>query len=133
MIPQTYEAHGPENVVRGSFERRGSADWTVLCSVKGTVSLLVFFAEQADEPAVLASVPETDRLGPSTFSGQKASLGFNWVIDAAAPERVHQAQMAMKNRPALLDHDAVAESAIDQWTVYYYFDGKNWRPLETRD
>ena len=44
LIPQTYEAHQPENVVHASLERHGSSDWAVLCSVDGTVSLLVFFA-----------------------------------------------------------------------------------------
>src|SRR6185437_6192208 len=32
LIPQTYEAHQPENVIHGSFERAGSSDWAVLCS-----------------------------------------------------------------------------------------------------
>jgi hypothetical protein len=128
LIPQTYEAHAPENVIQASLERRGSKDWAVLCSVKGAVSLLVFFADAA-QPYVLADVPETERL---EAHGQAGTLGFDWGIDAATPGRVHEAQMGMKNRPAM-DHDAVAESVIDQWTVYYYFDGKNWRPLETRD
>src|ERR1700761_7243206 len=35
LIPQTFQAHGPENVIRGSFERAGSADWAVLCSEHG--------------------------------------------------------------------------------------------------
>src|ERR1700691_1700003 len=43
LIPQTYEAHQPENVIEASLERSGSRDWAVLCSEKGTVSLLVFF------------------------------------------------------------------------------------------
>jgi hypothetical protein len=133
LIPQSYEAHGPENVVRGSVERRGSADWVALCSVQGTVSLLVFFGDSPDEPAVLASVPETERLGPTTLSGQTAALGFNWEIDVATPERVHAAQVGMRNRPAMQDHDAVAESEIDQWTIYHYFDGGRWKLVVTGD
>ena len=41
LIPQTYEAHHPENVIHASLERPGSSDWAVLCSAEGTVSLLV--------------------------------------------------------------------------------------------
>jgi len=44
LIPQTYEAKGPENVIHGSFEHSGSNDWAVLCSAKGQVELLVFFS-----------------------------------------------------------------------------------------
>ena len=43
LIPQTYEARQPENVVHASLEHPGSSDWAVLCSAQGTVSLLVFF------------------------------------------------------------------------------------------
>src|SRR5262249_14886193 len=31
LIPQSYEAHHPENVVQASLERAGSSDWAVLC------------------------------------------------------------------------------------------------------
>src|SRR3954468_3623006 len=51
MIPQSYEAHHPENVVQASMERAGSSDWAVLCSANGKVSLLVFFGSGAGKPA----------------------------------------------------------------------------------
>ncbi len=44
-------ARSPENVVHASLERRGSSDWAVLCSVNGTVSLLVFFGGNSGEPS----------------------------------------------------------------------------------
>ncbi len=62
LIPQTYEAHRPENVVHASLERQGSSDWAVLCSAEGTVSLLVFFGGDPGQPFTLASAPETERL-----------------------------------------------------------------------
>ncbi len=129
LIPQTYEARGPENVVRASLEQKGSADWAVLCSVHGTVSLLVFFADDG-EPVVLASAPETERL---QASGGNGSLGFNWAIDAATPQQVRQAQAGMRRRPPLLDHDALADSLVDQKTVYHYYSGKAWVVVETTD
>ena len=129
LVPQTYEARGPENVVGASLERKGSADWAVLCSVHGTVSLLVFFAD-ATEPVVLASAPETERLQADGGSG---TLGFNWAIDAATPQQVHQAQAGMRRRPALLDHDALADSLVDQKTVYHYYSGKSWVVVGTTD
>jgi hypothetical protein len=75
-IPQTYEAHRPENVVHASLEHAGSSDWAVLCSVQGTVSLLVFFngasaGGRTAQPVVLASALETERLqahDPAAFS-----------------------------------------------------------------
>ena len=130
LIPQTYEARGPENVVRASLEQKGSVDWAVLCSTHGTVSLLVFFAG-ADEaqPTTLASAPETERLQ----AAGGGALGFNWAIDAATPVHVHQAQAGMRRRPAMLDHDALADSLVDEKTVYHYYSGKAWVVVGTED
>jgi hypothetical protein len=131
LIPQTYEAYGPENVIHGSFERPGSTDWAVLCSSQGTVSLLVFLASAPVSnglatPIPLASVPETSRLSPRPG---RNDLGFDWGIDSAAPERVHDAQIGLNPRPQPLTHDAIADSTVEQRTVYRYFSSGSWTQL----
>jgi hypothetical protein len=129
LIPQTYEARQPENVVNASLERHGSSDWAVLCSVEGNVSLLVFFSSGAG-PMVLATVPETDRL---QAHGTSPVLGFNWAIDPASPETVHQAQLGMSRPPPRLDHDALADAIIDQKTIYRVYLKDAWTVVATRD
>jgi hypothetical protein len=123
LIPQSYEAHQPENVVHASLEGPGSSDWAVLCSVEGTASLLVFLSSAPSEPVTLASAPETERLQQRNSTG---ALGFDWVIDRASPEQVHEAQTGMNPRPPLLDHDALADTAVDQRSVYHYFANGAW-------
>ena len=130
LIPQTYEAHQPENVIHASLERRGSADWAVLCSVNGTVSLLVFLSNRDGEPSVLASAPETSRL---QSHGASNVLGFNWSIDPASPEQVHDAQLGMRHPPARLDHDALADSAVEHNTIYRFFSKDTWTVIDTQD
>ncbi len=136
LIPQTYEAHQPENVVHGSFERPGSSDWAVLCSARGTVSLLVFFGARPDEhsgqhpnqePFVLASAPETERLQPHPPAD---GLGFNWAIEAATLQQVHDAQAGLEPRPPAIDHDALADSTIDHRTVYHFYANGAWTLLD---
>jgi hypothetical protein len=127
LIPQTYEAHQPENVIRARFERPGSLDWAVLCSVQGTVSLLVFLTSNPDQPFVLASAPETKRLQAHGASG---ILGFNWGIDPATPNEVHQAQTGLAHRPPWVDHDAVADSVVDHRTIYHFYEKNAWTLLE---
>jgi hypothetical protein len=129
LIPQTYEAHGPENVVHASLERRGSSDWAVLCSANGAVSLLVFFASSG-EPTVLATAPETERL---QSHGSSNVLGFNWAIDPASPEDVHEAQLGMRHPPPRLDHDAIADSVIDGRTIYHFYSKSAWTLIDTQD
>lgn len=128
LIPQTYEAHQPENVVQGSFERPGSSDWAALCSADGTVSLLVFFASRpAGEPFELASAPETERLQPHPPDNV---LGFNWAIGAAAPEDVHEAQAGLDPRPHRISHDALSDSTVDHRTIYHFYARGAWTLLD---
>ena len=47
MIPQTYEAHRPENVIRASLQRAGSSDWAVLCADERAGLAAGFFWELA--------------------------------------------------------------------------------------
>jgi hypothetical protein len=123
LIPQTFEAYHPENVVHGSLQRPGSSDWAVLCSANGTVSLLVFFAGDPAQPFVLASAPETEWLQAENPGGV---LGFDWGIDAATPEQVYQAQAGMALRPPLLDHDALSDSIVNRSTVYHFYGNHAW-------
>ena len=129
VVPQSYAAHHPENVVRGSFERAGSVDWAVLCSAEGRVSLLVFFAGGAvGEPTVLATFAKAERLQPHDLTGE---LGFNWGIDPATPRRVHEAQAGMAHRPASPDHDALVDSTLDGKTIYRLFRNGGWEVIDT--
>jgi hypothetical protein len=130
LIPQTYQAHHPENVIHASFERADSSDWAVLCSSGGNVSLLVFFANSSARLLVLASAPETQRLQPHDSSGV---LGFNWGIDPASPEQIREARSGMEHRPPVLDHDALADSTIDHRTIYRFYLKSNWTVLEMPD
>jgi hypothetical protein len=127
LIPQTYEARRPENVVRASLERAGSSDWAVLCSASETVTLLVFFESAPESPSVLATAAETDRLQQHVGSG---TLGFNWGVDPATPRRVHDAQIGLRPRPTALEHDALADSVVDRRTAYRYFANGRWTLLD---
>ena len=126
LIPQTYEAHQPENAVHGSFERPGSSDWAVLCSERGTASLLVFFGSHPDHPFTLASAQETERLQAHDPSGV---LGFNWGIDAASPRQIYDAQAGIYPRPPMLNHDAVADSIVEHGSEYHYYSNGAWTLL----
>ena len=130
LIPQTYEAHHPENVIHASLERPGSPDWAVLCSAEGTVSLLVYFSSAPTKLHMLSAAPETERLQAHDPSGV---LGFNWGIDPASPEQIRTAQIGLLHRPAPVDHDALADSLIDHRTVYHFYLKNLWTVLEMPD
>jgi len=130
LIPQSYEAHHPENVVHASLERPGSSDWALLCSAEGKAALLVFFGSAPGKPIVLATANETGRLQRHDSSGV---LGFNWALEPAPPETVHQAQSGMEKRPARLDHDSLADITLDRNTIYHFFTKGSWTRVDTSD
>jgi hypothetical protein len=128
LIPQTYQARRPENVVHGSLEKPGSSDWAVLCSTQGQVSLLVFFGSVSpSDPVVLLKVAATERLQAHAGTTE---LGFDWGIDPASPKRIHEAQAAMSKRPLPPDHDCLADSIIDQKTVYHLYKNGEWGKVD---
>jgi len=128
LIPQTYQAKRPENVIHGSLERPGSQDWAVLCAAQGKVSLLVFFASApAAQPTVLLAANETDHLQAHDLSGE---LGFDWGIDAVSPARMHDVEAGMTHRPPLPDHDCLFETVIDHKTVYHLYRDGAWGKVD---
>lgn len=129
LIPQTYAAHRPENVIEGSFEQEGSSDWAVLCSAAGEVKLLVFFGNDPAHPVTLASAEETQRL--QAYPGGQ-ELGFNWGIDPVSPKAIHDLQLGLWPRPKRLDHDALADSLVDfdQKTTYHYYSQGQWTVIK---
>lgn len=123
MIPQTYQAHRPENVIHASFEHSGSSDWAVLCSAHGNVELLVFFARTPTKPMTIATVPELQRV---QRHGTSSVLGFDWGIDPASPQQVREAQAGLEHHVPLLDHDALEDSVLNQKTVYHFYAHNAW-------
>lgn len=130
LIPQTYEAHQPENVVHAALEHAGSDDWALLCSTQGTVQLMVFFSSAPEHPMTLARASETEHL---QHHGVSPTLGFNWGIDPASPRRVHEAQIGLPRRPAAPDHDALADSIVDHKTIYHYYTKGRWTLVDLPD
>lgn len=127
LIPQTYQAHHPENVIQGSFEHPGSSDWAVLCSEHGKVDLLVFFGHSQGKPVILASAPELERIQRHGSSGV---YGFNWGIDPASPAQVREAQAGMQHHLPMLNHDALVDTVLNVKSVYHFYVHNAWTVVD---
>ncbi len=60
-------------------------------------------------------------------------LGFNWGIDPASPQQIREAQAAMAHHPPPLDHDALAETVLNQKTVYHFYARNAWTVVSTSE
>jgi hypothetical protein len=128
MIPQTYEAKQPENVIHGAFHAPGAMDWAALCSAGGTTTLYVFFAGQFDDPAALRSQPDTAWLGADPG---ESVLGSAWGIAARTAEQLRSLP-EFRSLPAL-DHDAIDDAHLEHTTTVHYDHAGRWLTVAVSD
>jgi hypothetical protein len=120
MIPQSFEAQAPENVIHGSFRAAGSDDWAALCSVDGSTTLYVFLGGQFDAPIALRSQPDTAWLGAEPGASIFGS-GWGIAVRSAATLRASRQMHGAAN----FDHDGIEDARLERSaTVRYWEDGK---------
>lgn len=128
MIPQSFEAQQPENVIQGSFRAPGSDDWAVLCSVHASTTLYVFFAGQFSAPLPLRSQPDTLWLGHEPGSSTQGSA---WGISTrTADDLRHSTQIALAFP---IDHDAIEDADLERSLTLRYFHAGAWQILLSQD
>ena len=117
MVPQTYEARAPENVVRASLEEKGSNDWAVLCSVNGLTTLYVFFQSQLSTPIALRHQRDSEWLG-SEVAGD---YGSAWGIARRGPSQIRGAKAR-----GVFDHDGVEDAFVEKSSTTHYYQNGSW-------
>jgi hypothetical protein len=128
MIPQTYEAREPENVITGAFEKPGSCDWAVLCSVKGLIkvrgnnfrstTLYVFFQSDYTKPVALRSQADT------------LWLGREWGQDYGSAWGIATRPAGLMRPRDQTDHDGIEDAFVEKSSVVHYFRDGHWTKLE---
>jgi hypothetical protein len=127
LIPQTYEARQPENIIRGAFQQKGSDDWAILCSQTGTTTLLVIYGNQPDTPIALRRQKDSDWVG-SSYANNPA-YGSAWGIALRRSAEIH---LGDKNHPhAAADHDGIEDAFVEKSVTIHYCDNGNWITLDT--
>jgi hypothetical protein len=120
MVPQTYEARRPENVIHGAFEKQGSEDWAVLCSINGATTLYVFFQSQPDEPMVLRRQRDAEWLGAEMVG----AYGSAWGIAVLKPSQIRAAKPG--SNMGVIDHDAIDDAFVERSSSIHYFRNGEW-------
>jgi hypothetical protein len=118
MIPQTYEAREPENIIHGSFEKKGSNDWAALCSVNRVTTLYVFFQSDLNNPIALRHQPDSEWLGVEW----SLDYGSAWGI-ATRPARLIQ-------HADSVNHDGIDDAFIEKSTTVHLFENGQWATFE---
>jgi hypothetical protein len=124
MIPQTFEAQQPENVIQGAFRAPDSRDWAALCSVENRTTLYVFFAGRYDSPESLRSQADTLWLGAEPGSSVYASAWGIGVRNAADLRESRQWHGA-----AHFDHDGIEDARLERSATVRYWQAGKWLVL----
>ena len=125
MVPQTYEARAPENVVHASLERKGSDDWAVLCSVNGATTLYVFFQSNQDMPMALRHQRDTEWLGSEVLG----AYGSAWGIARRSPSQMRSAEGSTAG--GSFDHDGIEDAFVEKSSTTHYFENGFWKVVES--
>ncbi len=126
MVPQTYEARAPENVVHASLERKGSDDWAVLCSVNGSTTLYVFFQSKPSAPIALRRQRDTEWLGSEVVG----AYGSAWGIARRGPSQMRVGKGVGAVARGGFDHDGVDDAFVEKSSTTHYFEDGNWIVLD---
>lgn len=128
MIPQSFEAQQPENVIHGSFSSYGSSDWAALCSSQGITTLYVFFAGQFASPISLRSQPDSTWLAGEPGS---SILGSAWGIAVRSDAELRASPQL--RRGVAIDHDAIDDARLERSLAIHYYQAGRWLNLNRSD
>ena len=126
LIPQTYQAKAPENVVAGEFREKGVKSWAVLCSSGGMSTLLVFGSDSLGQPEELRTRKDAEATVPQLLS---PGLGFAWGIDTVHPKRIRSYALNKDH----YDHDGVEDAILTHGSSIHYYQLGKWTLLEGED
>ena len=123
-IPQAFWKTAPHNVITGSFIAKGSRDWAVLCSVKGSSRVLVYRNGGATK------VDSMERGRDALQTGANGVTEFARTISIATPKYIaDHAKEYGGPKPPPLDHDGIEDGGETASIVRYYYRGK-WLELQ---
>lgn len=130
MIPQSFEAEQPENVIRGAFRAAATSDWAALCSAAGTTTLYVFFAGEFDTPIALRSQRDTAWLAAepgSSVSGSAWGIAVRPAAELHAVSRLHHPVVLSQ---LVIDHDAIDDARLERSLTIHYYQAGKWLSLD---
>lgn len=124
LVPQTFAAKQPENVISGKYRDGSSRDWAVLCSREGYSSVLLFWNGAAQSVEEFARQKDTDYMQPHANDFYE----YSRRITTAPPERVRKKKENRKLGP--FEHDGIDDAFVGQGSLIYYFRQGQWTQLQ---
>ena len=130
LIPQTYISSQTHNAILGSFQKKGTKDWAVLCSKKRVSSVLVFWGGSPDKVDEMSSSPDKNWLQGI----DEKRIGFSRYIGRSEPRRISEYQARDGgSKPPSFSHDGIEESFLEKASTIHYYDKGVWTGISGAD
>jgi hypothetical protein len=129
-IPQSFSENRPHNIIHGFFNDGNVTDWAVLCSRQRVSTILVFWDEQAQKVAELASEPDAKFLQVVL----RGEIGFSRVIAAATPATIrgYAREFADGALPPI-SHAGINDMFVGKGSMVWYWRLGKWLQLVGAD
>lgn len=134
LIPQTWRNRTPHNVIRGSFISAQHHDWAVLCSRKGTSSILIFREDSAKLMAEIGAakdegfLQDVDGKGTSGYSRAISAVNQDYILEH------HRRSGGPKPPPINHEgHEGIDDAFVEKASVVRYFHRGKWLLLQGAD
>ncbi|MGH9844917.1 MAG: hypothetical protein ACREEM_39880 [Blastocatellia bacterium] len=130
LVPQYWRDRPPHNVIKGEFLRKGRKDWAVLCSRKGSSSILVFWNGNTQSVSEIAgskdeTYMQTDGGTNLVYSRYISPVGRTYILDHY---RSYEGP-----KPAVITHQGIDDAFMGKGsTIHYRYRGK-WLELPGAD
>jgi len=130
MVPQYPYNKKPHNIIRGSFTGAKRNEWAVLCSRRGTSSILVFRADPAKLVAVVAPAKDDSYLQ----SDEHGKPYYSRIIDAVGKDYILKHYEAYGGPiPPPITHQGINDAFAEKASVVRYFYRGKWLELQGAD
>ena len=131
LVPQSFTATRPQNVIKGRFTLSGQTDWAVLCSRQRQSSILVFRGGLASAAEEIAT--EDDIHSLQTIDG-RGGIGYSRTIAVATSRYIKDRQNTDRGStlPAI-DHEGINDFFIEKGSVVWYWYRGRWLKLQGAD
>ena len=135
VIPQSFGAKVPENVISGAFTRRGDVDWAVLCSIRRVSAILVYREGSIHNVDHLRRSPDSaflqvvsHDLRGNEVAGYSRSIG---AVDAK--HIVEHSNDFGGPKPPAIDHEGIEDSFVGKGSSILYWHQGRWLRLTGMD
>lgn len=131
-VPQLFQKND-SNVIQGHFRNAKQTDWAVLCSVRGTSSILVYHNERTDSVESFGSKKDSSFL---QGIGMKPEIyAFSRNLEIADTSLIRKLYFYYDGGPELplLNHEGINDQYYNKGSNIWYYHKGNWLDLPGED